>query len=88
LPEVVNMHHHGGRAPEGSVRVDRETKWGNPYRAYDASERTEVIAAYERHLDEHPELLDALDELRGADLACWCAPLPCHADVLLRRANK
>ena len=28
-------------------------------------------------------------ELRGKDLACWC-PLdqPCHADVLLRIANK
>jgi len=28
-------------------------------------------------------------ELRGKDLACWC-PLdkPCHADVLLRLANK
>jgi hypothetical protein len=27
--------------------------------------------------------------LRGRDLACWC-PLdqPCHAEVLLRRANR
>jgi hypothetical protein len=31
---------------------------------------------------------DALAELRGHDLACWC-PLdrPCHADVLLELAN-
>jgi hypothetical protein len=30
-----------------------------------------------------------ITELRGKDLACWC-PLdkPCHADVLLRLANK
>lgn len=27
-------------------------------------------------------------ELRGRDLACWCAPdQPCHADVLLELAN-
>lgn len=33
-------------------------------------------------------VLDALPELRGKNLACWC-PLdkPCHADVLLELAN-
>lgn len=30
-----------------------------------------------------------LGELRGKDLACWCAlDAPCHADVLLELANK
>ena len=30
----------------------------------------------------------AVAELRGKDLACYCAPhLPCHADVLLEIAN-
>ena len=24
-----------------------------------------------------------IEELRGKDLVCWCAPLPCHADILL-----
>lgn len=35
------------------------------------------------------ELKDALPELRGKNLACWC-PLdqPCHSDVLLELANK
>jgi hypothetical protein len=34
--------------------------------------------------DARQTMLDALPELRGRDLACWC-PLdqPCHADVLL-----
>jgi hypothetical protein len=31
--------------------------------------------------------LRALDELRGRDLVCFCAPLPCHGDLLLRLAN-
>jgi hypothetical protein len=26
-------------------------------------------------------------ELAGKDLACWCPPGPCHADVLLELAN-
>lgn len=26
-------------------------------------------------------------ELKGKDLVCWCAPQPCHADILLELAN-
>ena len=34
-------------------------------------------------------IMAEIDTLRGHDLACWC-PLdqPCHADVLLRLANR
>ncbi|MDN5786518.1 DUF4326 domain-containing protein [Pseudorhodobacter sp.] len=33
-------------------------------------------------------ILQALPELRGKDLCCWCAlDQPCHADVLLELAN-
>lgn len=33
-------------------------------------------------------LLRRLPELRGKDLACWCAlDQPCHADILLELAN-
>ena len=28
------------------------------------------------------------DLLRGCDLVCWCRPLPCHGDVLLRLASE
>lgn len=32
---------------------------------------------------------DIKRELRGKDLACWCAPdQACHADVLLEIANR
>lgn len=30
---------------------------------------------------------DDIRELKGKDLVCWCAPLACHADVLLKIAN-
>lgn len=43
-----------------------------------------------RHLQSRwTELMRRLPELRGCNLACFC-PLsaPCHADVLLREANK
>lgn len=32
---------------------------------------------------------DAVAELRGRNLACWCAlDQPCHADILLELANR
>lgn len=42
------------------------------------------------HEAHRPESLinAAKEELRGKDLVCWCAPLPCHADILLELANK
>lgn len=51
--------------------------------------RDEVIAKFESYLRSSPALVAAAkQELRGKDLACWCAPLPCHAEVLMRIANE
>lgn len=41
----------------------------------------------------YPVIRFTMDEiiakLRGKDLACWCPPnQPCHADVLLKLANR
>jgi len=46
-----------------------------------------VIARHERWLADQHHLLRALDELRGLDLVCFCAPLACHGDLLRRLAN-
>jgi hypothetical protein len=63
------------------------SRWGNPFKSPRDGSRYEVIAKYERWLVRQPELMAALPELRGKVLGCWCAPKPCHADVLLRLAN-
>lgn len=57
----------------------------------------EAISAYEDWLDGlayqeiEPErrlwILEHLSELKNQTLGCFCAPKPCHADVLLRKAN-
>ena len=46
--------------------------------------RDEALRRYEEGLRGNPELLARLPELEGKTLACWCAPSPCHGDVLLR----
>jgi len=75
--------------PPDAVYVGRPSKWGNPYKIGRDGTREEVIAKYADWLDGAiaNSLLDP-DELTGKDLSCWCAPLPCHADVLLEMANK
>ena len=75
----------------GIVRVDRRTPWGNPYPVGQRfGSRAEVIERYRRHLWRRIRTgeidLEPLAALAGRDLACWCAPKPCHAEVLARAA--
>jgi len=60
--------------------------------------RKEAVEAFDDWLDGkawhdvEPErrqwILDNLYTLKGYDLGCWCAPESCHAESLLKRANK
>ena len=76
--------------PKDAIYVGRPTKWGNPYKIDDkrGNTREVVIKRYEHWLTSSSQLMSELVELRGKDLYCWCAPLPCHADVLLRLGNE
>lgn len=69
------------------VYIGRPSKWGNPYTVGRDGSRADVIARYELWLAGQPELLAALGELAGKTLGCWCAPEPCHGDVLVRLAE-
>lgn len=65
------------------VRIDRTSKWGNPFVLGPDGDRDTVIRRYgEEHLPHQLALLSALGELRGKALGCWCAPARCHGDVL------
>lgn len=93
----------GWRMPPDTVKVDRTTKWGNPFRTGRHGTRADCVALFAHMCCGY--LCLTVDracvvaqrayptrairaELRGKNLACWC-PLdgPCHADVLLRVAN-
>jgi Domain of unknown function (DUF4326) len=82
---VLNKHKAG--RPADAVYIGRGSKWGNPFRIGPDGDRATVIAKYERWLRDQHHLLRALDELRGRDLVCFCAPARCHGDLLLRLAN-
>ena len=72
-----------GRAlPEHGID---DSKWGNPFVMANESdtERERVITAYREWVVAQPELVGSLEELRSQRLGCWCAPKPCHGDVLV-----
>lgn len=74
--------------PEGAVYVGRPSKWGNPFVVGADGTREQVIQKYRQMLNSNPDLLwEVKQELHSKNLVCWCAPLPCHADVLLEIAN-
>lgn len=64
------------------VYIGRPSKWGNPFTIGKDGTREEVIAKYLEYILNNDELMDALPELKGKRLGCWCAPLLCHGDVL------
>ena len=83
---AVNLHYE-----ECDVRIDRRTRWGNPFRMRRESDRAEVIVRYREHLEAEITAgritADGLVELHGKRLGCWCAPKPCHGDVLAEFAE-
>jgi len=74
-----------GRAVAGRFKA---SKWANPFRIGRDGSREEVLQKFAAYLDSRPDLLAALGELKDKRLGCWCAPLPCHGDVLARLADK
>jgi hypothetical protein len=94
-----NLQEHS-RATNGleAVVVTRGPgkKYGNPFRVTDTMSAAEAVAAFRSFWPDPPtdarhlEQLNAIRlELRGMNLACWCAlDAPCHADVLLEIANR
>jgi len=97
MPKVFNKR--TDKIPRGAVYVGRPSKWGNPftigaqapypYLKGQLITRELSLSLFRDYLKVHPELVStAKIELRGKDLVCWCAPLPCHADIWLELANK
>jgi hypothetical protein len=76
----------GWRLPENTVKVDRSTKWGNPWTASNSGSVDPILRFSCETVPLWPDGWEA--SLRGKNLACWCAlDKPCHADVLLELAN-
>lgn len=94
----------GWKMPEGAVCVTRPGKWGNPFivspnarpgarsgASYICVPTVEdAVECFREMMAASPKATaEAVEELRGKDLACFC-PIgsPCHGNVLLEIANR
>lgn len=92
----------GWRMPPNTVRVARPGKWGNPFIVTDrvapgkhfgagigVPTVEDAVGCFREYVKIKSDFREeAIRELRGKNLACFCAlDQPCHADVLLELAN-
>lgn len=66
-----------------------ESDFANPFVREAKLDREGMVRHYREWLAEQPRLLRRIKsgELTGRALGCWCAPKPCHADVLAEMAK-
>lgn len=86
-----------------AAKVDRATKWGNPFVVGRDGDRNSCVYLYgllmagyvcltQKATPEEQEaavkyIREHRHEIRGKNLACWCRGAPCHADILLPIVN-
>lgn len=79
----------GWRMPPNTVKVDRSTKWGNPFRSTSqSSQNADAVQRFRAHIDRRGGFMpsgerfvgspmitvtDIRSELAGKCLGCWCA---------------
>lgn len=90
---VVNKRKH--KAGSNDVYIGRPSALGNPY-PVETYGREPCIAKYETFIchaieDGNKKIVAELDHIahmvldgRDVNLVCWCAPSPCHGNVIKR----
>jgi hypothetical protein len=88
--EVVNLKTCKDWGKPGDVRIDRRTKWGNPFSLKKGYTRDEACDMYESYFKKCETSGDLdINELKDAKrLACWCFPARCHGDYLKKRIEE
>jgi hypothetical protein len=91
--QIVNVRDFGGVAAAraaGVVYCGRPSALGNPFHLQPGEPRGATIRQYRRWLwnkiqTGDQQVLGALSVLRpDSTLGCWCAPEPCHCEVIAR----
>lgn len=89
-PQRVQLRRaKGWKMPANTVKVDRTTKWGNPFLVTQQMTREQSIEHYEQMMAGKPVaavgisvatqdemravILAEVGELKGKNLACWCS---------------
>lgn len=83
---AVNIKHD-----DCDIRIDRRTRWGNPFFIGRDGDRDAVCEKHRTWLWDEIKAgriaLEDLAALKGKRLGCHCAPLRCHGDTLAAAAD-
>lgn len=97
---VMLSRKKGWKMPENTIKVDRTTRWGNPFKIGENAPMGRMVIDAESACGHFKSMLkdtelgkvakypQDLSPLKGKNLACWCTGKFCHADILLAEANK
>ena len=94
MPKVYSLRNPAPLEALGGVYVWRGSPWGNPFvmtheGGQEIGSREWACAEFAKYAEGRIQREpNWLKPLVGRDLTCWCAPKQCHADTLLRLANR
>ena len=90
MTTVANIYTYRG-SMDDAVFVGRPSRYGNPWKVGKHGTRAEVIAYFRTWWlspINQPVRAQALVELKGKVLLCFCAPAACHAQVIADWLNE
>lgn len=98
LEEWMKKRNHVYIARHGIVFIHNKrfpkhsSIFANPYKITAKLDRDESMRLYKiyatKRLKEDKKFEKELLKLRGKTLGCWCKPLKCHGDILIRLLKK
>ena len=88
---VINLRIYLDHLPPNTVIIDRRTMFGNPFRfGYEEGcSRKESIRKFKAYFEDRMAndkkfAKQVINKLSKKNLACWCKPLSCHGDIILK----
>ena len=87
-PKVVNIStlDDGWLSDPSYVYIGRPSPWGNPAKIT-AHSRQQCISMFEDYARSSAFIQQNIGSLSGKLLVCYCKPLPCHGDILVKLFN-
>ncbi len=90
---LINIKQRTRTPPKNTFYIGRGSLFGNPYKISSTLGRKQVIECFTEFWyddlihqieiqEKLYEMIDLLNQREDVYLSCFCAPLPCHGDVI------
>jgi len=70
------------------IYIGRPSIFGNPYTIGRDGDRNEVVKQYKIYfydrIEKDKDFKESISWLKGKKIGCYCYPLPCHGDIIVK----